>query len=167
VALVIYYFDELVQAFMDSGVAIDALVTGIGILGGPIGVLAAGAALIIKYWSPIKTFFKDLWAGVVSIFDYSISKIMGFIDKVKSIAGIISIVGGGVASALGFGGDAGSDGASGGPQIVSPQDRVARSINEQRTTSSAEVTIRDESGRAEVTGGNLGRGVFLTPSGGF
>jgi TP901 family phage tail tape measure protein len=167
VALVIYYFDELVQAFMDSGVAIDALVIGIGILGGPIGVLAAGAALIIKYWSPIKTFFKGLWDGVVSIFDYSINKIMGFIDKVKSIAGIISIVGGGVASALGFGGDAGSDGASGGPQVISPGERVARSIEEQRTTSSAEVTIRDESGRAEVTGGNLGRSIFLTPSGGF
>jgi TP901 family phage tail tape measure protein len=167
VALVIYYFDELTAAFMDSGVGVDALLVTIGLLTGPLGFLVAGAALIIKYWSPIKTFFKDLWAGVVSIFDYSISKIMGFIDKVKSIAGIISIVGGGVASALGFGGDAGRDGASGGPQVISPGARVADSINEQRTTSSAEVTIRDESGRAEVTGGNLGRSIFLTPSGGF
>jgi TP901 family phage tail tape measure protein len=167
VALVIYYFDELTAAFMDSGVGVDALLVTIGLLTGPLGFLVAGAELIIKYWSPIKTFFKDLWAGVVSIFDYSISKIMGFIDKVKSIAGIISIVGGGVASALGFGGDAGRDGASGGPQVISPGARVADSINEQRTTSSAEVTIRDESGRAEVTGGNLGRSIFLTPSGGF
>jgi TP901 family phage tail tape measure protein len=167
IALVIYYFDELTAAFMDSGVGVDALLVTIGLLTGPLGFLVAGAALIIKYWSPIKTFFKDLWAGVVSIFDYSISKIMGFIDKVKSIAGIISIVGGGVASALGFGGDAGRDGASGGPQVISPGARVADSINEQRTTSSAEVTIRDESGRAEVTGGNLGRSIFLTPSGGF
>jgi TP901 family phage tail tape measure protein len=161
VALAIYYFDELVQAFMDSGVAIDALVIGIGILGGPIGALAAGAALIIKYWAPIKTFFRDLWGGIVSIFDYSIAKIIGLIDRVKSIAGS-------VASVLGFGGDSGDGlGASGGPQVISPQSRVARSIEEQRTTSSAEVTIRDESGRAEVTGGSLGRGLFLTPSGGF
>ena len=161
VAAVIYYWDELTDAFMNSGVGMDALVLSIGLLTGPIGLLAAGAALIIKYWSPIKTFFRDLWGGIVSIFDYSIAKIIGLIDRVKSIAGS-------VVSVLGFGSDSG-DGASAGrgPQVISPQARVARSIEEQRTTSSAEVTIRDESGRAEVTGGSLGRGLFLTPSGGF
>lgn len=53
------------------------------------------------------------------------------------------------------------------PQMVSPQDRVARSIEEQRTTSTAEVTIRDETGRAEVTGGKLGPGLALANSGAF
>jgi len=49
--------------------------------------------------------------------------------------------------------------------MVSPQARVARSIEEQRTTSTAEVTIKDDTGRAEVTGGKLGAGITLQPSG--
>ena len=54
-----------------------------------------------------------------------------------------------------------------GSQVVSPQERTARSIEEQRTTSTAEVTIRDETGRSEVTGGKLGPGLSLQPSGAF
>lgn len=53
------------------------------------------------------------------------------------------------------------------PQIVSPQERIARSIEEQRTTSTAEVTIKDDSGRAEVTGGTLGPGLKLQRTGVF
>lgn len=59
------------------------------------------------------------------------------------------------------------NGSAGGPQVVSPQERVARSIEEQRTTSTAEVTIKDETGRAEVTGGKLGAGLSLQSSGAF
>lgn len=53
------------------------------------------------------------------------------------------------------------------PQVVSPQDRTARSIEEQRTTSTSEVTIRDETGRAEVTRGVLSPGLNLLATGGF
>lgn len=53
------------------------------------------------------------------------------------------------------------------PQVVSPQDRTARSIEERRSTSTAEVTIRDESGRAELTGGTFGPGLRLQNSGAF
>ncbi len=53
------------------------------------------------------------------------------------------------------------------PQVISPQERTARTIEEQRTTSTAEVTIRDETGRAEVTGGKLGAGLQLQPTGSF
>ena len=52
-------------------------------------------------------------------------------------------------------------------QHVSPQDRTARTIEEQRTTSTSEVTIRDETGRAEVTGGKLGAGLKLQQTGSF
>lgn len=37
------------------------------------------------------------------------------------------------------------------PKVVSPADRVASSINETKSTESAEVTIRDKTQRAEVT----------------
>lgn len=50
-------------------------------------------------------------------------------------------------------------------QMVSPQDRVARTIEERRETSTAEVTIRDETNRAEVTGGKLGPSIQLQSSG--
>ena len=53
------------------------------------------------------------------------------------------------------------------PQIVSPQERIARQIDEQRTTSSAEITITDETGRAEKTSGEFGKGVTLQRSGEF
>ncbi len=172
IAAVIFWWDELTQAFLESGKAMDIVVAAIGFLMGPIGWLIAAAALIFKHWEPIKAFFKDLWTGVVNIFDSAIEKIMGVVDKVKgaasAIVDTIANIGGGVAAFFGFGDDVETtQGGSTGPQVVSPQERVARSIEEQRTTSSAEVTIRDESGRAEVTGGSLGPGLSLQPSGAF
>ena len=81
---------------------------------------------------------------------------------------MIKNVASGISTALGaFSGLFGDDESPTGPQVVSPQERVARSIEEQRTTSTAEVTIRDESGRAEVTGGKLGAGLQLQSSGAF
>jgi tape measure domain-containing protein len=76
-----------------------------------------------------------------------------------------------LAARFGFGGDdestAEQSGGATGPQIVSPQDRVARSIEEKRTKSTAEVTIKDETGRAELTDGKLGTGLSLQPTGAF
>jgi TP901 family phage tail tape measure protein len=172
IAAVIVWWDELTQAFLESGKAMDIIVASIGFLMGPIGWLIAAAALIFKHWEPIKAFFADLWTGVVNIFDSAIDKIMGVVDKVKAaasaIVNTISSIGGGVADFFGFGGGAvAAPGGSTGPQVVSPQERVARSIEEQRTTSTAEVTIRDESGRAEVTSGSMGPGLSLQPSGAF
>jgi TP901 family phage tail tape measure protein len=51
-------------------------------------------------------------------------------------------------------------------RVVSPQDRVARSIEEQRTTNTAEVTLTaDEGTKAEVTKGKLGPSLILQSSG--
>jgi len=53
-------------------------------------------------------------------------------------------------------------------QVVSPQARTARSIEEQRTTSTAEVKLTAEAGtKAEVVKGTLGTGLQLQPSGSF
>lgn len=134
--------------------------------------IVAAAALLIAAWEPIKGFFKDLWTGVVEIFDTAVDKIMGVVDKVRGaasfIADVASSAGSSVASFFGFGDDEEEQAAGAtGPQVVSPQERVARTIDEQRTTQTAEVTIRDESGRAEVTGGTLGPGLTLQNSGAF
>lgn len=134
--------------------------------------IVAAAALLIAAWEPIKAFFKDLWTGVVEIFDTAVDKIMGVVDKVRGAASFISDVassaGSSVAGFFGFGDDEEEQGVGAtGPQIVSPQERVARTIDEQRTTQTAEVTIRDESGRAEVTGGTLGPGLTMQQTGAF
>lgn len=173
IAAVIIWWDKLTGAFLNSGKAIDIIIAGIALLTGPIGWLIGAASLIFKHWNPIKNFFGDLWSGVVNIFKASLSKIMSVVDRVRNAASAIvdtiSNIGGGVAKFFGFGSDDNDTVKKNttGPQIVSPSDRVARSIEEQKTTSTAEVTIRDETGRAEVTGGSLGTGIALQPSGAF
>jgi len=54
---------------------------------------------------------------------------------------------------------------SGSPQVTGPQQRAT----DQRatTTNTAEVTIKDETGRAEVSGGTLGSNIKLQPTGAF
>lgn len=119
----------------------------------PVGLLVlalvAAAAAIFLAWEPIKAFFVGLWESVV-----------GVIDAISNIPSGISDF---------FNPDENATGSTRGgrPQIVSPQERVARSIDEQRTTSTAEVTIKDDTGRAEVTGGRMGPGLKLQSSGAF
>jgi hypothetical protein len=169
IALVIVYFKDLVSAFKNSSDGMSMMVAGIAILMGPIGWLIGAAALIFKHWEPIKAFFKDLWGDITDIFNMAIDK---YVNKVKSAADAISSmvesIGGGVGEFFGFGPDeTGAGNAGTGPQIVSPQARTARTIEESRTSSSAEVTIRDATGRAEVTSGSMGPGLSLQSSGAF
>jgi len=53
------------------------------------------------------------------------------------------------------------------PQPIAPSTRMAAAITEHRSFKSAEVTIRDETNRAVLTGGTLGDGVKLKKSGEF
>lgn len=178
----------LKDTFLDLPGPVQAAVA---LLTGPIGMLAFASTLITENWEGIKTFFADLWGGVVETFDASVGRIMALVDKVKGAADKISSMAGGavdkakdaadqvgnalsnagsnVAGFFGFGDDEDEQqsGGNGGSQVVSPQERTARSIEESRSTSTAEVTIRDETGRAEVTGGRPPAGVSLQPTGGF
>lgn len=52
-------------------------------------------------------------------------------------------------------------------KMLSPQQRTAQAINETKTTNTSEVTIKDETGKAEVTKGILGNGLILQKSGAF
>ena len=51
-------------------------------------------------------------------------------------------------------------------QIVNPEQAISRQINETNTTSRTEVTIKDETGKAEITGPKV-TGLQLQQSGGF
>lgn len=134
---------------------------------GPIGWLILAAALIKDNWEPIKEFFVDLWGWV--------SKVTGKLTNSKFIK-FFSKMGfrGAAPLALdaintGVDGDRGEDGKSDfpNPKVVTPQERTAKSIEERRTTNTSEVTIKDETGRAEVTKGRLGAGLMLQPTGAF
>lgn len=114
-----------------------------------------------EVFTPIGQFFVDLWNGIAETF---MSIVGTVIDKVSGVINAVRAVG---RETLG------EDGAEGGsspsPQVVSPGDRVAQSISETTTTSRGEVTIRDETGRAEMTRaprGNL-TGVRLQSTGAF
>ena len=75
-----------------------------------------------------------------------------------------------LAVSLGFSANdesSGSGAGTTGPNVVSPQERVARSIEEHRTTSDGELTIKDETGRAELTAGTLGPRLSLQATGGI
>jgi TP901 family phage tail tape measure protein len=120
---------------------------------GPIGAIALlitlGALLISN------------WETIVSVISSTIDFIAApFKDLINGIMAIT-----GAASGLFGGGDEEEKTAGGrtaaGPQVISPQERVAQTIEERRETSTAEVTIKDETGRAEMTGGKRLSGIDL------
>lgn len=145
---------------------------------GPIGLFILAALLIRKKWEPIKKFFVGLWASVTKSFNYMMDGVLkGFniimekittgIDRIKEGLEFINPynVGKRIGGFLSGEDDEGNEGQS--SVVVGPQERAISSLEEKRTTSSAEITIKDDTGRAEVTGGQLGAGLNLVPSGAF
>lgn len=140
ITLIVLAVVAAIAAFTALVVWIDEVAEAFGKMNPFIQAILAPLELVVR---TIK-FIKDAFKG-------------GFGDAISKLA-----------VSLGFDVGSDTDQATGaGPQIVSPQERVAQSIEEQRTTSTAEVTIRDESGRAEVTSGSMGPGLSLQPSGAF
>jgi hypothetical protein len=123
----------------------------VGFLVTAFAALVALAGGIMVAWDPVKKFFNDLG------------------DKISNVVSNVSGAVGRFGRLFGFGDDEVSEAeqSSVSPQVVSPQERVARSIAEQRNTSTAEVTITDQTGRAEVASGKLPTGVTLQNSGAF
>lgn len=182
----IVYWDEIKAAIQRFGAAImDEVAPAIEWLKG-------AAGFVTSAWDGVTDFFADLWGNVTEIFESAWDTIGGIVDKVrgaldfvsssaskvKDAAGnavdragsAVSDAASGVAGFFGFGDDDEEEQQpqrGGRGQMVSPQERVARSVEESRSTSTSEVTIRDETGRAEVTSGRMGPGLKLQPSGAF
>lgn len=115
-----------------------------------LGIMAAVVAvgLLIVAFTSVGDWIKSIGSGIAGLF-----------SGVSKLGGV-----------FGLGDNDETDQAKAGatgPQMISPQERIASSVEEQRTTSTAEVTIKDETGRAEVTSGKLGGGLSLQPSGAF
>jgi len=117
--------------------------------------------LFVSIFSPIVSFFSGLWQSVADTFN---SVLGGLMSRIEQVIGFVQGKGG---TALGWEG-AGTGDSPGappgsGPQMVTPQDRTARTISESNTTTTtkAEVTIKDETGKAKVTRSPKGSGVGL------
>lgn len=140
-----------------------------------IGLVIAAVTLIIKHWDTLKAVFSNLPGPVKTVLKLFAAPFLLIVDAIKfiidnwdKIMGFISGAFSAVGNFLGFGGDDESEvTANGSPNIISPQERAAVLTEEKRVTNTAEVTIKDDTGKAELTAGNLGPGLKLQPSGGF
>ena len=131
-----------------------------------IGVLIGLGALVVLAWDPVKEFFSDLAVRIGAVVDTigaSASKFGSFFGFTDDEDDDLSDEQ--KAQAADIEGSAGS--AANAAKVITPAERTARMIEETRQTSTSEVTIKDETGRAEVTKGKLGPGLKLQQSGAF
>lgn len=106
-------------------------------------------------WAPIEAFFVGLWQGIVSTFQAIVGPILDgvgwVVDRVNDVRGVGR-------QAMG----------SESPQVVSPQERTARSIEERTSRVSGEVTVRAPGMKTEVSRqAPGGSGLVIAASGGF
>ncbi len=148
----------------------------IGLIIAAIAALVAAGVMLVKNWDKVKSFFVGLWDTLKVIFGGIWSFVSGFFDLFTS--GTRDMARGleGLDPKLSMLVDdrrdpnrTTDDAGIGDFATVSPQDRIARSVEESRETSTASLTIKDETGRAELKqqGPMTGLGIKLEPSGAF
>ncbi len=188
IVLLIDNWDFVVFAFKNgvdriwnflSGLLDNPFIAAAGVIFAP---FIAIPALIVKHWEPISQFFVDMWDQIGEIFSKGIDFVMGLVEPFKStISGIGNFISGAF-GALGtaFGQndtdesaenatETGRPGSPGSPQVITQAAQLKRSIEETRETSSAELLIRDQTGRAELrrSGNSPGINIIMAKSGAF
>jgi TP901 family phage tail tape measure protein len=139
----------------------------------PVGLIVLGVLALIAAFVGLSTYIDEISEGfdnmhpAVQLLLTPFGLLIKAIKFIKDNIGVLSQAYDKVTGI--FGSDEAADQIDGrtGASMVTPQERIAQSIQETRTTSSAEVTIKDDTGRAEVTGGRLIEGIHMIPSGGF
>lgn len=132
-----------------------------------VSIFEAGVANIkaladsfMAVWGAVGGFFSGLWEGIKSTFasaiDYISNKISWITHKATALMDLGSKV------TRFFGGGGGGVGTTSRPQMVSPQSRTAAATS---STTRAEVTIKDTTGKAAVSKGKLPKGISLSRSG--
>lgn len=151
--------------FLAIGVALGAILLPISPVIGIILMLIGLAALIVKNWEPIKDFFAQLWDDILFTFK-RVDNYLSELPFMKAIAGVLSkVTGPGLWTPSRYN-EYSYQHNAGEAQVVTPGERVAKSITENSTTS--EIVIRDDTGRATLTNGRpLPFNVHLLPTGGF
>jgi len=180
IVLLIDNWDAVVSAFKTGALLVGDFISGI--LDNPffttIGLIFLPfitiPALIIKHWTPITEFFIGLWNKLEEVFSSGI-------EFIKSLIGgpILSTIGG-LFKKFGFtfngennqsesATDSPTTAPAGGlpassPQAVTQAASTQRILSESRETSTAELLIRDETGRAELRNNSPLAGVKIAMS---
>jgi hypothetical protein len=181
-----YFFQEIGRFLMNVfttlwDFVLDVFNSTIGkIVYGPIHLLIGAYKTIRDAWDPSRGFFANMWDGIVKTFVKAWDQIKVIADDVKGFFKFLFTTPGTKSVDINLKsppdlkllqGGRGEDpvDASTEPQVVSPAERTARSIEERNatTTNKSEVTIKDDTGRAEVTKGSLGTGIKMEPTGTF
>ena len=159
---------------LNSLVAVMTLVNLV-MTANPLGLIIAGVAAAIAAFSALVIWIDDVIAG----FEKMPAILRIILAPLEAIMRAIKFVKDGFSGGFGGAFDKLKSGIFGDnesatfeansgqvkPQIVTPQDAIARQVTETITQSTG--TIKDETGRAEVTDGKLGSGLMLMPSGAF
>jgi len=168
-----------------SGLLDNPFIAAAGIIFAPFIALPA---LIIKHWEPISEFFVGLWTGIKDIFsagvdfvveiwsqlgaafssgiDFVMSLVKPFMQTISSVGSLFEKIG------ITFGSEKKTDddekgspasgsGQAASPQVVTQAESMRRIVEESRETTSAEVLIRDETGRAELRSGRPAPGIKI------
>lgn len=181
-------FDEIVATLKKIGVGLAifmglsailktfiAVMTAVNLVMAlnPVGLIVLGVVALIAAFTALVVWVDDVAGsfdklpGIIRVILAPLELLIKAIKFVKDNWGAVSGAASALGSFLGFGGGSDTQQATAAPQMVSPQERTARSVEESRTTSTSEVTIKDQTGRAEVTQGRLGPGLQLTHTGAF
>lgn len=175
IVLLVQNWDSVVAVFQTGVSKIWGFLSGL--LDNPF-IAAAGTiflpfitipALIIKHWEPIKVFFKNLWEGISNGFSWAINGIIKVINGFGNIVNSFfdNTIGRLAGLAGKFGIDLGGESEKEAklqaetPQMISPAERVSKSIEERTSESKSTLTIKDETGRAELQEGKKNGGVRL------
>lgn len=133
-----------------------------------LGIIAV-LTIAIVWWDEFKTSLLEnidvLWSFGAPI-KFMVDGFMSIVDAIKEVLRWMGVLDDTEATAsVGTSGPA----SRARPQMVAPSDRIARSIDEQRTTNMAELLIRDETGRAQLKAPSWmpGTSISLQSSGGF
>jgi len=171
---VFYTFNAVLQTFIGVMTAVNLVMAlnPIGVV--VVSVLAAIAAFaaLWKWVDDIADVFENKFGGALRIAFAPFYALVKVVQWLKHNMGSIISGAKSVGRLIGIGDDEDGNAQAAGNAagllgMVSPSDRVARSIEEQRTTSTSELTIKDETKRATITGGALGPGLRLESSGAF
>jgi hypothetical protein len=190
-------FATLAAVLKIVGLAVSAVnlamsLNPIGLIIIAIAALIAALVVLIFKWDEIETSIldivesivngvKSMWTGmidalvgamktlaniVVSIWDGIKNAIMGTINKItSSITGFANSA----LSLVGLGDDESDQNGVPASQVISPQERMSRSIQETNntTTNKSELTIKDETGRAELNNFGVSNNSLVLMGGGM
>ena len=155
--MIVNNLDKIIAAFVGIGkglvlfLALSLALKGIAAIIGVINLLMLANPIVLVIMAAV---------AAVALLSGVLDPIIDTLGSISSgIGSAISLVGGM------FGSDEDETPTKAKAGVISPQERLARNIDEQRTTSTVEVTIKDETNRAEVTGGKMGNGLTLQQSG--